>query len=365
MAAPMSTYYRSTQLVPLFQRMLAMCKLQKEESIVIVSDPDSNQEYAAAMFAAARSFGSDVISLVLPSPPPEQANFIRTGNISSTIVANSKLALDYLRMADMVIDITSVGLLHSKEQVAVLESGTRMLMVHDPVEVLERMFPTEDDRQLVKRHAARLRDAKKIQLESDTGTEAEFDKTEAPVIEQWGFTDEPGRWDHWPGAFQYTSPTEGIGEGVIVIDPGDIWYPAKVYIHEPVRITFEGGFATKIEGGWDAKMILDYIEGWNDPEGFAMSHLGWGTHKRGLWNSILFQDPLEIIGQDGRTAWGNTLFALGSNVTFGGTRTTGCHQDFAMKHCRLYLDGELIADGGKIIPDYLQAENVLQDAVAS
>jgi 2,5-dihydroxypyridine 5,6-dioxygenase len=353
-AAPTSTYYRSAQLVPLFQRMLALCKLKKEESIVVVSDPDSNQEYAAAMFAAARSFESDVISLVLPSPPAEQANFIRTGNISSTIVANSKLALDYLKMADFVIDMTSVGLLHTKEQVAVLDAGTRMLMVHDPVEALERMFPTEEDRELVKRHGARLREAKTIRLESDSGTDAWFDKTDGPVIEQWGFTDEPGRWDHWPGAFQYTSPTEGVGEGVIVIEPGDIWYPPKTYLTDSVKITFEKGFATKIEGGVDARNIRDYIEAWDDPEGFAMSHLGWGTHKRGLWNSIMFQDPLDIIGQDGRTAWGNTLFALGSNVTFGGTRTTGCHQDFAMRGCRLYLDEELIADSGRVIPDYLQ-----------
>jgi 2,5-dihydroxypyridine 5,6-dioxygenase len=353
-AAPTSTYYRSAQLVPLFQRMLKLCKLKKEESIVIVSDPDSNQEYAAAMFAAARSFESDVISLVLPSPPAEQANFIRTGNISSTIVANSKLALDYLKMADFVIDVTSVGLLHTKEQVAVLDAGTRMLMVHDPVEVLERLFPVEEDRTLVKKHADRLRDCKTIRLESDNGTDAWFDKTDAPVIEQWGFTDEPGRWDHWPGAFQYTSPTENLGEGVIVIDPGDIWYPPKTYLTDSVKITFEKGFATKIEGGVDARNILDYIVAWDDPEGFAMSHLGWGTHKRGLWNSIMFQDPLDIIGQDGRTAWGNTLFALGSNVTFGGTRTTGCHQDFALRNHRLYCDEELIADGGKIIPDYLQ-----------
>jgi 2,5-dihydroxypyridine 5,6-dioxygenase len=353
-AAPTSTYYRSAQLVPLFQRMLALCKLKKEESIVIVSDPDSNQEYAAAMFAAARSFESDVISLVLPSPPAEQANFIRTGNISSTIVANSRLALDYLKMADFVIDITSVGLLHTKEQVAVLEAGTRMLMVHDPVEVLERLFPVEEDRERVKRNADRLRQAKTIRLESDRGTDAWFDKTDQPVIEQWGFTDEPGRWDHWPGAFQYTSPTEGVGEGVIVVDPGDIWYPPKSYLTTPVKITFEKGFATKVEGDVDARNILDYILGWDDPEGFAMSHLGWGTHKRALWNSIMFQDPLDIIGQDGRTAWGNTLFALGSNVTFGGTRTTGCHQDFAMRNCRLYLDEELIADSGRIVPDYLQ-----------
>jgi hypothetical protein len=89
-AVPTATHFRTAQLVPLFQRMLERCKLTKDETILVVSDPDSNQEYAAAMFAAARSFGADAMSLMLPPPPPEQAVFIRTGNISSTIVANSK-----------------------------------------------------------------------------------------------------------------------------------------------------------------------------------------------------------------------------------------------------------------------------------
>jgi 2,5-dihydroxypyridine 5,6-dioxygenase len=92
-AAPMNTYYRTAQLVPLFQRMLERCKVNADETVLVVTDPDTNQEYAAAMFAAARSFGADVMTLILPPPPPEQASFIRTGNISSTIVANSKLAL--------------------------------------------------------------------------------------------------------------------------------------------------------------------------------------------------------------------------------------------------------------------------------
>jgi 2,5-dihydroxypyridine 5,6-dioxygenase len=353
MAAPMNTYYRTAQLVPLFQRMLERCKVNADETVLVVTDPDTNQEYAAAMFAAARSFNADVMTLILPPPPPEQASFIRTGNISSTIVANSKLALEYLKMADFVIDMTSIGLLHTKEQVAVLESGTRMLMVHDPVEVLERLFPDDGDKERVQRHAERMRTGKKIRLESDNGTDAWFDMEGQPVIEQWGWTDEPGRWDHWPGAFQYTSPTEGVGEGVIVLDPGDIWYPPKRYLSTPVRMTFENGAAVEIEGGWDAALIREYIEGWDDPEGYMMSHLGWGTHKRALWNALLFQDPLDIIGQDGRTAWGRTLFALGSNVTFGGTHTTGCHQDFALKNHRFFLDDELIADSGKIVPDYL------------
>ena len=63
---------------------------------------------------------------------------------------------------------------------------------------------------------------------------------------------------------------------------------------------------------------------------------------------------LARLGQDGRTFYGNTLLALGENATFGGKHTTGCHQDFAMRNQRFYLDGELIADCGKIIPEDLR-----------
>jgi hypothetical protein len=69
-----------------------------------------------------------------------------------------------------------------------------------------------------------------------------------------------------------------------------------------------------------------------------------------LWNSLAFQDPLDVIGQDGRTMYGTTLIALGENATFGGKHTTGCHQDFALRRHRFFLDDELIADNGKIIP---------------
>ena len=118
---------------------------------------------------------------------------------------------------------------------------------------------------------------------------------------------------------------------------------------------FEKGAVKSIEGVVsDAFMIRDYIEGWRDPEGFAISHLGLGSHPKALWNSLAFQDPLDVIGQDGRTMYGTTLIALGENATFGGKHSTGCHQDFALRHHRFYLDDELIADNGSIIPNDLK-----------
>ncbi|MFB5147980.1 hypothetical protein WJH60_00185 [Burkholderia orbicola] len=354
MSVTTATAYKTAELVPLFRRMLELCKLKKTESLVVLTEPEANQDYAAAIYGAARDIGSETLVVMVPSAPPEQVPLIRTGNVSSAILTGNHLAIETLKKADMVIDLSTGGLLHSKEQRLILESGTRMLMVHDPVEALQRMFPTEEDKKRVERGIERLKGAKHLRIASDNGSEVWFDITNRPVIGQYGYTDEPGRWDHWPGAFQYTIPTEGSGDGKIVLDPGDIWYPAKRYITSPVTMHFEKGAVTKIDGGLDAFLIRDYIEGWKDPEGFAISHTGWGSHQRGLWNALGFQEPLDIIGQDGRTAWGTTLFALGENATFGGKHTTGCHQDFALRHHRFYLDDELIADSGRIIPDDLQ-----------
>jgi 2,5-dihydroxypyridine 5,6-dioxygenase len=349
-----ATAFKTAELVPMFRNMFELCKLNPTESLVLVTEPDSNQEYAAAMYGAARGIGADVLTLMMPSPKPEQVPVMRSGNVSSTILTGSKLAVDTLKRADMVIDLSSGGLLHSKEQREILGAGTRILMVHDPVECLQRLFPTLEDKSRVERGMERLKKGRKIHLESDSGSNVTFDMTDRPVIGQWGFTDEPGRWDHWPGAFQYTIPTEGMGDGTLVMDVGDIWYPVKRFITTPVKMKFENGAVVAIEGGFDALMIRDYIEGWKDPEGFAISHLGWGSHPNALWNSIAFQNPLDIIGQDGRTMYGNTLLALGENATFGGKHTTGCHQDFALRRHRFFLNDELIADSGRILPPDLK-----------
>lgn len=354
MAVETATAFRTGELVPLFRKMLDLCKLKSTESLVILTEPTSNQEYAAAAYGAARGIGADVMVLMLPSEKPEQVPVIRAGNVASSILASSKLGVQVLKLASMVIDLSSGGLLHSREQRLILEAGTRILMVHDPVECLERLFPVPEDKVRVEKGMARLKKSKTIQIKSNNGTDVWFDMTDRPIIGQWGWTDVAGRWDHWPGAFQYTIPTEGKGEGVLVIDAGDIWYPTKRFLTTPVKMTFEKGAVTKIEGGFDAQVIRDYIDGWQDPEGFAISHLGWGSHPKALWNSVAYQEPLDIIGQDGRTFYGNTLLALGENATFGGKHTTGCHQDFAMRNQRFYLDGELIADCGKIIPEDLR-----------
>ena len=64
-------------------------------------------------------------------------------------------------------------------------------MIHDPVECLQRLFPSEEDKVRVQRGVERLRRAKRIRLELDNGTKVWFDKTDRPVFGQYGYAEEP------------------------------------------------------------------------------------------------------------------------------------------------------------------------------
>ena len=116
MSVTTATAYRTTELVPMFRKALELCRLRADESLVILTEPEANQDYAAAVYGAARDIGADTLTVMVPSAPPEQVPLIRTGNVSSGILKNSKLAIELLKQADMVIDLSSGGLLHSQQR---------------------------------------------------------------------------------------------------------------------------------------------------------------------------------------------------------------------------------------------------------
>lgn len=53
---------------------------------------------------------------------------------------------------------------------------------------------------------------------------------------QYGFADEAGRWDQWPGAFVSTYANEGSAQGTIVLDASDILFPQEMYLQSPICI---------------------------------------------------------------------------------------------------------------------------------
>jgi len=105
----------------------------------------------------------------------------------------------------------------------------------------------------------------------------------------------------------------------------------------------------KIEGGVHADLLNEYMASFNDPEAYAMSHIGWGLQPRAHWSMLAHYDREATIGMDARAFEGNFLFSMGPNNEAGGDRNTACHIDIPMRGCTVRLDGDIVVDAGRVI----------------
>jgi 2,5-dihydroxypyridine 5,6-dioxygenase len=326
------------QLTSLFQAEFERCKIKKGESAVVLSSERSRPEYAAASLSALRNLGANVFEIRAHTP----AGY-RDGMVGLTPISGNQIAIDALKAADFVVDL--VFLLHSPEQSEILEAGTRVLLVLEPPDVLARLLPTDELRDVVEAGAEKLRRARTLRVTSAAGTDLEMQLGEYPTITQYGFTDEAGRWDHWPGSFLYTWPNEGQTNGRVVLSEGDFISTINMYVSNPIVLTIKDGYIRDISGGSDAQLLREQFESFNDPEAYAVSHIGWGVDPRADWN-VSRVHP-RSVGMDQRSFAGNVQFSTGPNVEVGGKRHTLAHFDMPMLGCTLLLDGQVVVENGR------------------
>jgi 2,5-dihydroxypyridine 5,6-dioxygenase len=336
------------QLLQAWRDVLKLSNLKAGEAVTILSSDDTNKQTLAAARNAAIDLGA--VLTVVDLPPTNGDIALSRDKIAfmgKTALEGNKAAMAALKQSDLVIDL--MLLLFSPEQAEILSGGTRMLLAVEPPEVLTRLKPTLDDKRRVLAAAAHLGKAKKMAVTSKAGTALECDLGEFPVLTEYGFADEPGRWDHWPSGFLATWPNERTARGTIIIDRGDILLPFKSYVQERIEIEIENGYVKKIEGGFDADFLKSYMESFNDSEVYAISHVGWGLQPRAQWTALGLYDKEATVGMDARAFYGNFLFSTGPNTEAGGKRNTPCHMDIPLRACSLSLDGTPITVNGDIV----------------
>jgi len=89
----------------------------------------------------------------------------------------------------------------------------------------------------------------------------------------------------------------------------------------------------------------------NDPEAYAMSHIGWGLQPRAKWSTLGLYDREATIGMDARAYAGNFLFSLGPNNEAGGSRTTACHMDIPLRNCTVSIDDQIVVKDGVLVSE--------------
>jgi leucyl aminopeptidase (aminopeptidase T) len=149
-----------------------------------------------------------------------------------------------------------------------------------------------------------------------------------------------GVFGNLPAGEVYVAPREDSAEGVLVIDKSLPGFP----LSEPVRLVFEKGRVTHIEGGEGAKHLKELIaEGERKENGEwsrVIGELGIGTNPKARLQGNLMTD--EKVA-------GTIHVAIGRNILFGGENLAPIHEDGVVSQPTMWVDGELLIDGGQYL----------------
>jgi 2,5-dihydroxypyridine 5,6-dioxygenase len=335
-------------MIDAWKQVLTLSRLEAGQIVTVLTSASTHPQTMSTAITAVQMLGATANRLDLQPVNAEKAiSRDALAYLGTTPLTGNRAAIAALKASDLVLDLMT--LLFSPEQHEILQGGTRILLAVEPPEVLVRMVPNAADRIRVKRAAERMAAAGEMHITSAAGTDLRCALGEFPAIAEYGLADEPGRWDHWPSGFALTWPNEGGSNGTLVIDRGDIILPTKAYVQDPIHITVERGFVTDIKGGFDAELLAQYMASFNDPDAYAMSHIGWGLQPRAHWSTLAMYNREATIGMDARAYEGNFLFSFGPNNEAGGTRAPACHIDIPLRNCTVRLDGAAMVEHGKVL----------------
>ena len=330
---------------------LELCGISEGSTVAVLSQGHQRSEYVDAFLAAAEQLDAVGFNVKLPRADGSLDGDVGTWEVGETPLAGNRPAIEALKGVDLVVD--TIFLLFSKEQHEIQESGARVLLCIEPIEHCREMFPTRRLRERVEAGADLLESATSLRFTNELGTDVVYDLGAYPVITQYGYTDAPGRWDHWPSGFLFTGGSDTGVNGKVVLAPGDIIFPFKEYVRTPIELTIEHGRIESIAGAFDADLLRDYMASFDDEKAYGIAHIGWGMLETARWGALA--TDRRGMGMHGRSFYGNVLFSTGPNQELGGPNDTLCHVDIPMRNCSLFLDDTPIVVDGDIVVDGLKS----------
>ena len=318
------------------------------EIIAILSESQSRQVLVDLSEQALLRIGAKPVHIRVPSPKLKDPVPVRSTG-SSYAMNGYDAILPALGACDLIIDCTVEGMLHSKELQTILQSGGRIYMIsNEHPEVLERCMPSSTLRPKVEKSLELLGKSKAMEVSSQMGTQLTVEIKNAPCRAGAGYLAPEEKVAYWPAGLALFFPLQNTVNGRVVLAPGDVNLTFKRYFENPVTLIIEDDFVTDIQGnGLDADLMRSYYEGWNDPNAYAISHVGWGLNPAARWDALVMYDKQQVNGTELRAFAGNFMISTGANEF--AERHTNCHFDLPMRNCSIRLDEQEIVKDGKLV----------------
>lgn len=346
---------QTIRLLDLFRKQFELCAVKQGETVVFLTDAASPREYVAAGLAAATERGAFGYEIGISANPAQR-------HIGVDSLGNASGLMDAIKSCDLLCALHFPNF--TKWVREVRAAGTRVLSIVDHPDELARLQSPPGLKEAVLTAAELWGTSKQIRLTNPAGTDLTWTRGEFPVKVQYGFAEEPGRFDHWGAGHITNFPDEGSTNGTVVIQPGDFWIlPYIRIVEQEIRLEVREGFIRKITGGVDAKAFTYWLErnkkGPDDIDPYAISHLGFGLHPGAHWDQILrYGNQPKRVNAAGRVFAGNFLFSTGPNSDMGGKRDTKAHIDMPMADCTVELDGKVVLEHGKFVDERLVVEPI-------
>lgn len=330
-----------------FVNLFERCRIQPGEIVVILSETHTRALNRQLTELALNYLKIAYFQIVVPGADPIPAPVVRSSGASPAL-DDQPAAVEALCLADVVIDLTVEGLMHARQVAKILKSGARIQNIsNEHPEALARLLPTDQDRERVSGAVKRCRQAARMSVRSEAGTDLDVDMKGAITAGVFGWTDRPGTLAHWPGGIVVSFPQAGSVQGRLVLDAGDLNLTFKRYIESPVSLSIVDDHIDAIEGrGADAALMRNYLAAFGDRAAYATSHVGWGMNPGAGYEAMTMYDKRDTNGTELRAVAGNFLYSTGANE-FANRFTRG-HFDLPVMNCTIALDGTNVVDRGRL-----------------
>lgn len=305
--------------------LLKCMGLRRGESCLVVCD-NTRKELGSAVYKAASKI-TDATSLTLvQSPEPG-------GWLSETLARLEKEMVS----RDVILMLTGRSLSHTNARRRAVEGGARLASMPGITgDILLRAASA--NYHAIGKKSERLRDmltaAETVSVETELGTEITFSVKGMAGHMEDGLYDRQGTWGNMPAGEACIGPKEGTAEGVIVVD----WSMSSIgRLEAPILIRVQEGRAVEIRGK-QADKLLEKLHPFGRAA-FTLAEFALGTNEWAQLSGIVLEDE---------KVFGTAHFALGNNISFGGTTDVPIHLDGVLRYPTVIVDGNRIMERGKL-----------------
>lgn len=295
------------------------------EEVLLVTDPEKSH-IARALGSAARAAGASTTIAVKPR--------LRThGAALPEPVARAMLG------ADIVFGVNTHAISHTDARRRAFDEGVRFVILRGVTDeiLIEQMDTDYEELNRVTHAVGAIQTAAdEAHVTSPQGTDVSMDISGRNALMLDADMATNGL-VAIPVGKSAVSPNEGTTRGTIVVDYS---FDAIGTLSEPIELTVEDGRIVDVDGGADADELQRIIDDHDDNATNIAEAVSIGTNR-----------DVKLIGNQAsdKKKRGTCHFAIGDNVTLGGSVRSELHLDATLRTPTVRFDGEKILEEGRFL----------------